>query len=121
MEIRVAAGADLAFDALADPVRRQILSVLAEVQECSVGDLADRIDSVGRTSVSSHLRVLRAAGLVVERREGRFRYYSVDATGAAREVITLLHTMFQDSLGLTKQAASGAAKSSRRARNARAG
>jgi len=109
-------GADLAFDALADPVRRQILSVLAETEECSVGDLADRIDSVGRTSVSSHLRVLRGAGLVIERRAGRYRYYSVDRNGAAQDVLTLLQSLFQDSLRQTKQAAAGA-KTSRRQRN----
>jgi DNA-binding transcriptional ArsR family regulator len=117
----VAREADLAFDALADPVRRQILSVLAETRECSVGDLADRIDSVGRTSVSSHLRVLRAAGLVNERRDGRFRYYSVDATGAAREVITLLQGMFQSSLSQTKEAASKPPAAARRGRSSRAG
>jgi DNA-binding transcriptional ArsR family regulator len=114
-------GADLAFDALADPVRRQILSVLAELQECSVGELADRIESVGRTSVSSHLRVLRAAGLVVERRDGRFRYYSVDSTGAARDVIALLQSMFQDSLRRTKEAAATSASTPRKARGTRTG
>ena len=114
-------GADLAFDALADPVRRQILSVLAELQECSVGELADRIDSVGRTSVSSHLRVLRAAGLVVERREGRFRYYSVDSTGAARDVIALLQSMFQDSLRRTKEAATASGAAPRKGRVSRTG
>lgn len=91
-------GAELAFDALADPVRRQILGVLAERDECSVGELAERIDSIGRTGVSSHLRVLRAAGLVTERKAGRFRYYSVDATGPARDVIAVLHSLFQGAL-----------------------
>jgi DNA-binding transcriptional ArsR family regulator len=97
--------ADLAFDALADPVRRQILWVLAEEQECSVGDLAERIDCVGRTSVSSHLRVLRGAELVIERREGRYRYYSVDPSGAAEDVIALLQNMFQDALRDTRDSA----------------
>ena len=87
---RRGSGADLAFDALADPVRREILAVLAEDDECSAGALADRIDSVGRTAVSTHLRVLRVAGLLTERREGRYRYYSIDPTGAAAEVMTLL-------------------------------
>ncbi|TCK21498.1 ArsR/SmtB family transcription factor [Pseudonocardia endophytica] len=91
-------GADLAFDALADPVRREILGVLAEEDETSAGALAERITSVGRTAVSTHLRVLRVAGLVTERREGRFRYYSIDPSGAAAEVIRLLHGLFRDSL-----------------------
>ena len=91
-------GADLAFDALADPVRREILGVLAEDEEISAGELAERIHSVGRTAVSTHLRVLRVAGLVTERRAGRFRYYAIDPTGAAAEVIRLLHGLFRDSL-----------------------
>lgn len=92
------AGADLAFDALADPVRREILAVLAEREECSVGELVERIGSVGRTGVSSHLRVLRAAGLVTERKAGRFRYYSVHPTGPARDVIQMLQSLFQGGL-----------------------
>lgn len=92
------ADADLAFDALADPVRREILGVLAEDEETSAGALAERIHSVGRTAVSTHLRVLRVAGLVTERREGRYRYYAIDPSGAATEVIRLLHGLFRDSL-----------------------
>jgi ArsR family transcriptional regulator, arsenate/arsenite/antimonite-responsive transcriptional repressor len=89
---------DLAFDALADPVRREILAVLAESEECSAGALAERITSVGRTAVSSHLRVLKAAGLVSERREGRFRYYAIDPSGSARDVLELLHQVFRSGL-----------------------
>ena len=91
--------ADLAFDALADHVRRKILSVIAE-QECSVGEIAARIDEVGRTTVSSHLRVLRSAGLVTERREGRYRYYSVNRSGPALDALEfllgVLHASLQD-------------------------
>ncbi|HVL86237.1 MAG TPA: metalloregulator ArsR/SmtB family transcription factor [Pseudonocardia sp.] len=90
--------ADLAFDALADPVRREILAVLAEHEECSAGELSSHIRRVGRTAVSSHLRVLRTAGLVTERRTGRFRYYSVQSDGPAQDVIRLLQELFQGSL-----------------------
>lgn len=89
---------DLAFDALADPVRREILAVLAETQECSAGALAARITSVGRTAVSSHLRILKSAGLVTERRDGRFRYYAVDSSGSARDVLAVLHHVFRAGL-----------------------
>ena len=85
---------DLAFDALADPVRREILAVLAERDECSAGELSDAIQRVGRTAVSGHLRVLRTAGLIAERRTGRFRYYSVDSTGPAQDVIRTLQDLF---------------------------
>lgn len=90
--------ADLAFDALADPVRRQILGVLADREECTVGELAEQINSIGRTGVSSHLRVLRAAGLVTERKASRFRHYSIDPAGPARDVIATLQALFQGAL-----------------------
>lgn len=96
---------DLAFDALADPVRREILSVLAAREECSAGELSQAISRVGRTAVSSHVRVLRTAGLIAERRTGRFRYYSVDPTGPAQDVIRLLQELFQGSLDDVKAAA----------------
>ena len=89
---------DLAFDALADPTRREILAVLAETDECSAGALAQRITTVGRTAVSSHLRVLKVAGLVTERRSGSFRYYAIDPSGSARDVLALLHQVFRAGL-----------------------
>jgi ArsR family transcriptional regulator, arsenate/arsenite/antimonite-responsive transcriptional repressor len=95
-------GSDLAFDALADPVRREILAVLAERDECSAGELSAAISRVGRTAVSSHLRVLHTAGLITERRSGRFRMYAVDATGPAQDVIRLLQDLFQGSLDAAK-------------------
>jgi ArsR family transcriptional regulator, arsenate/arsenite/antimonite-responsive transcriptional repressor len=88
-------GTDMAFDALADPVRREILAVLAAREECTAGELSSAVQRVGRTAVSSHLRILRMAGLVTERRNGRFRYYSVDPTGPAQDVISLLQKLFQ--------------------------
>jgi ArsR family transcriptional regulator len=45
--------------------------------------------------VSSHLRVLRTAELITERRTGRFRYYSVNPTGPAQDVIRLLQELFR--------------------------
>ncbi|HEY0933904.1 MAG TPA: metalloregulator ArsR/SmtB family transcription factor [Trebonia sp.] len=62
-----------AFDALSDPTRRAILDFLARSGEVTAGTIADAVDEVGRTAVSSHLRVLRTAGLVEERKQGRFR------------------------------------------------
>lgn len=95
---------DLAFDALADPVRREILAVLAEQEECNAGELSARIRRVGRTAVSTHLSVLRTAGLIAERRDGRFRYYSVNPRGPAQEVIRLLQDLFQGSVDEVKDA-----------------
>jgi len=64
------------FRALADPSRRQILDRLV-VGDASVNELAEGF-STSRPAVSRHLRVLRKATLVVERREGRRRVYSLN-------------------------------------------
>lgn len=91
-------GVDLAFDALADPVRREILAVLAQCEECSAGELSARVSRVGRTAVSTHLRKLHTAGLIDERRTGRFRYYSLNPNGTAQDVLHMLHGLFENSL-----------------------
>ncbi|MGH3279796.1 MAG: ArsR/SmtB family transcription factor [Trebonia sp.] len=90
--------ARLAFDALADGVRRSILLVIAEKGECSAGEIADSVDRVGRTTVSSHLRVLRTSGVVTERRDGRHRYYSLDPEGPARDALEFLQGLLRSSL-----------------------
>jgi len=64
------------FRALADPSRRQILDRLV-AGDASVNELASGF-STSRPAISRHLRVLREATLVVERREGRRRIYSVN-------------------------------------------
>ncbi|WP_018330623.1 ArsR/SmtB family transcription factor [Actinomycetospora chiangmaiensis] len=93
----------LAFDALSDRVRRRILAALGEHGELSVGEIAGRIDAVGRTTVSSHLRVLRTSGLVRERRDGRNRFYSLDTDGAVRDAFVFLQSILRQ--GITDAAA----------------
>ncbi|HEX8073919.1 MAG TPA: metalloregulator ArsR/SmtB family transcription factor [Thermoleophilaceae bacterium] len=66
-----------AYTALAEPHRRQILDLLRG-GERSVGDLVDRLD-LTQPGVSKHLRVLREAGLVGARAEGRQRLYGLRA------------------------------------------
>lgn len=80
---------NLAFEALADPTRRTILRFLAAEGESSAGDIAAIARTVSRTAVSNHLRVLRAAGLVIQRKEGRFRLYSLDLSPSG-EVVEFL-------------------------------
>jgi DNA-binding transcriptional ArsR family regulator len=62
--------------ALADPIRREVVDLLAG-GEISAGDLAGRFP-VSRPAISRHLRVLREAGLVRVRTEGRRRLYALD-------------------------------------------
>jgi DNA-binding transcriptional ArsR family regulator len=65
--------------ALAEPTRRQVLEGLRAGPR-SVGELTDAVP-VSQSAVSQHLRVLREAGLVRERREGTRRVYRVDLDG----------------------------------------
>lgn len=62
-----------AFNAVAEPRRRDILSFLA-LQERPVGDIVVGL-GMEQPSVSKHLRVLREVGLVDVRREGRQMFY----------------------------------------------
>lgn len=66
-----------AFNAIAEPRRRQILSYLAG-QERAVGDIVTTL-CIEQPSVSKHLGVLRAAGLVHVRRDGRHIFYRTNA------------------------------------------
>ncbi len=68
-----------ALDALGDPQRRAILTLLGE-RPRAVGELAAELP-VSRPAVSFHLRLLREAGLVSEKRAGTRRIYAVRAEG----------------------------------------
>jgi DNA-binding transcriptional ArsR family regulator len=70
-----------AFTALGDPTRRAIFEGLAE-QPRAVGELARDLP-VSRPAVSQHLKVLKGAGLVVDRPVGTRRIYAVDPAGVA--------------------------------------
>lgn len=62
--------------AISDPTRRAILDRLRE-REVPAGELASGFP-ISRPAVSQHLRVLREAGLVSERRDGRRRMYRLE-------------------------------------------
>lgn len=70
-----------AWAALADRTRRSIVERLAE-QPQAVGELAAALP-VSRPAVSQHLKVLKEAGLVVERAAGTRRIYRLDPAGVA--------------------------------------
>lgn len=74
---------DEIFAALASPVRREVLRLLRERGPQSVQELASCF-SMARPSFSEHLRVLREAGLVSERRDGRRRLYSLEPVPLVR-------------------------------------
>ena len=69
------------FAALGDPTRREIFARIAE-RPRAVGELAQELP-VSRPAVSQHLRVLKDAGLVMDRAEGNRRIYQADPDGLA--------------------------------------
>ena len=76
-----------AFNAVAEPRRREILDLLAG-GERSVTELVESL-GLSQPLVSKHLRVLREVGLVRVRDEGRQRFYRLDA-GPLRSIATWL-------------------------------
>jgi len=69
-----------ALDALADPVRRRLLELLA-AQDHAAGEVSAVVEAefgISQPAVARHLRVLRDAGLVARREAGRSRVYSLD-------------------------------------------
>ncbi len=66
-----------AFPALADPIRRAVLHLLLVRGSQPAGEIA-RAFPVSRPAISKHLRLLRRAKLVRERRRGRHRFYQLN-------------------------------------------
>ena len=80
----------LAFAALADPTRRQIVELLTR-RELAAGEIAKNFDATP-PAVSQHLKVLREAGLVTVRAEAQRRIYGIDRAGFA-EVEAWFHNV----------------------------
>ena len=74
---------EAAFQALADPTRRAVLDMLRRGSQ-PAGQIA-RTFPISRPAISRHLRLLRRAHLVQERREGRHRWYYLNP-GPLKEV-----------------------------------
>jgi DNA-binding transcriptional ArsR family regulator len=76
-----------ALQVIAAPQRLRILELIWE-RELSAGDIAAQFD-VSWSAVSQHLRVLKTAGFVIERRQGTSRIYRADqsALGPLRAVV----------------------------------
>ena len=64
--------------ALSDPIRREILNMLKK-ERLSAGEIAERFD-VTFASISRHLSVLQDADLIRDEREGKFIYYTLNAS-----------------------------------------
>ena len=107
---RAATTSDI-FNAVAEPRRREILTILI-AKELPVGDLvvAMRLD---QPSVSKHLRVLREVGLVRVRRNGRHKLYRTYAEGLRplHEWTQTFERYWSHQLDRVKQRAEAKAKS----------
>ena len=68
--------AESTFQALADPTRRAVLDMLRRGRQ-PAGQIAQSFP-VSRPAISKHLRLLRRAHLVQERKEGRYRFYQLN-------------------------------------------
>jgi ArsR family transcriptional regulator len=80
------------FHALSDETRLAVLEMLRDGERC-VCDLQESLDAA-QSRLSFHLRVLKEAGLVTDRREGRWSYYTLvpDALGEAHDLVRVLAT-----------------------------
>lgn len=89
-------------NALGDPTRRAVFERLRSGPR-SVGEIADGLP-VSRPAVSQHLRVLREAGLVAERREGTKRIYTLAPRGLV-ELRAYFDRFWSQALDAFKEAA----------------
>ncbi|WP_393101080.1 ArsR/SmtB family transcription factor [Streptomyces sp. LN325] len=83
--------ADDVFKALADPTRRRILDELVERDGQTLFEICTRLVSkhglgMSRQAISQHLAVLESAGLVVSRRQGRYKFHDLNTEPLERIV-----------------------------------
>lgn len=78
------------FHALSEPIRLQILERLRDGEQC-VCELTE-VFNTGQSRLSFHLRVLKEVGLINDRPEGRWTYYSLNVEGI-KELASLVNAM----------------------------
>ena len=90
-------------EAVAEPRRREILLLVRDA-ELPAGAIAAHFPDVTRPAISQHLRVLREAGLIVERREGTRRLYRARPEGLA-ELRRFVSEFWDDRLAVLRREA----------------
>ncbi len=81
---------DTVMRTLADPTRRAVFERIVESEELSVVELTDG-SGVTQSAISQHLRLLKEAGLVVDRAQGRNVFYRAEEKGLAPLVDWMSH------------------------------
>ncbi|MGW3118386.1 ArsR/SmtB family transcription factor [Streptomyces sp. NPDC001107] len=99
-----------AVQVVAEPRRREILRLVWD-EERSAGEIADRFD-VTFGAVSQHLKVLRDAGLVTLRQDGKKRFYRADRE-ALGPLASYLQSMWADRLDTLAQLSEAAERAER--------
>jgi len=102
---------EVALKAIAEPRRQEILRLVWS-QERPAGEIATHFD-VSRPAISRHLRVLKDAGLIEERRNGTQRLYRA-RPGPLLEMRRFLESFWDEGLLAIKQAAEAGSKGRRR-------
>ncbi|HET6872168.1 MAG TPA: metalloregulator ArsR/SmtB family transcription factor [Sporolactobacillaceae bacterium] len=64
------------YQALSDPTRRKILSILSG-RHCAQKDIVEHFE-ISQPAILKHLRVLKEAGMIQEKKEGKYRVYTLD-------------------------------------------
>lgn len=100
---------EAALRAIAEPRRREILRLVRD--ERTAGEIAKAFE-VTRPAISQHLRILREAGLLAERRDGTRRYYRANPDGL-RDIQRFLEDFWDEGLARLKAAAERDAKRKR--------
>lgn len=106
------------FEALASTPRRKILAYLAHA-ELSAGEIASRFD-MSKPSISQHLSVLEAAGLVTSEKRGQFVFYKLVPeslsnvlNGFVQEVCPVSRPLKRESAALARDTARGGPETGR--------
>jgi DNA-binding transcriptional ArsR family regulator len=102
---------EAALKAIAEPNRRRILTLVRD-EEMSAGDIASHFDVSG-PAISQHLKVLKEAGLVEERRNGTRRLYSLRRAGLL-DIREFLESFWAEELQRLKYAAEAEERKQRR-------
>ena len=81
------------FKALSDRTRRNILNLLKE-KSMSAGEIGERFDMTGAT-ISHHLSILKDAGLIIDKRQGKYIYYELNLS-VFEEVVSWLSGFMEE-------------------------
>jgi ArsR family transcriptional regulator len=79
------------FHALSDPIRLRVVALLRNGERC-VCELTDEME-LAQSRLSWHLKTLKDAGFITDRREGRWIYYTLDPStiAEAEKLVSTLH------------------------------